>query len=127
VRDILYIDDLVDAFLLAQRGMAELRGEAFNIGGGPENTTSLIELVSRIAALHGSAPDIIGGAWRTGDQRYYVSDHAKFSAATGWRPNISAADGVARLYRWLSERHAPSPKEQSASPSLVASPLGVPA
>src|SRR3954464_14242724 len=48
VRDILFVEDLVDALLLAQEGMHSLAGRAFNIGGGPERTTSLVELVETI-------------------------------------------------------------------------------
>ena len=103
VRDILYVDDLIDAFLLAQRRMDRLRGQAFNIGGGSANTTSLIELIDRIALLHGRRPKVDYGAWRTGDQKYYVSDTAKFGRATAWRPRVTADEGVARLYHWLRQ------------------------
>ena len=44
VRDILYVDDLVRAFLLAQEHMDHVTGQAFNMGGGPTRTTSLVEL-----------------------------------------------------------------------------------
>jgi CDP-paratose 2-epimerase len=104
VRDILYVDDLVNALLLVPEQIQHLRGHAFNIGGGDANTTSLIELIHRIAALHGRTPEVMHGAWRTGDQQYYVSDHSKFTRATGWRPHVAAADGVARLYHWLIEQ-----------------------
>ncbi|HEY0729807.1 MAG TPA: NAD-dependent epimerase/dehydratase family protein, partial [Pyrinomonadaceae bacterium] len=53
VRDILFIEDLVDAFLLAQQYMQQLSGSAFNIGGGPANTISLLELLDLITELHG--------------------------------------------------------------------------
>src|SRR3954468_12919040 len=82
VRDILFVDDLVDAFLLAQANMDRLSGQAFNIGGGPGNTISLIELLDIIEEIHGRRPQILGGAWRPGDQRYYVSDIGKMKAAT---------------------------------------------
>ena len=101
VRDILFVEDLVDAFLLAQRNMDRLSGTAFNIGGGPANTTSLLELLDHIEALHGEAPDVAMQEWRTGDQRYYVSDTRRFQLATGWQPRVSAKEGVRRLYEWL--------------------------
>jgi Nucleoside-diphosphate-sugar epimerases len=103
VRDALFSEDLVDAFLLAQRHMGELSGEAFNIGGGPANTTSLCELIDLIEELHGERPKVLYDDWRPGDQRYYVSDTRKFSAATGWSPRFGVREGVARLYRWLVE------------------------
>jgi len=103
VRDILYVDDLVDAFMLAERHMDRLSGQAFNIGGGPRNVISLLGLLDRIEVLHGRRPAIEFEDWRTGDQRYYVSDTRRFQQATGWSPRISAEQGTERLYRWLRE------------------------
>jgi CDP-paratose 2-epimerase len=103
VRDVLFVEDLVNAFLLAQRRMSTISGQAFNIGGGAGNTTSLVELLALIGELHGEQPDVALQSWRTGDQRYYVSDTAKFGAATGWTPTVGVEDGVRRLYDWLQE------------------------
>jgi CDP-paratose 2-epimerase len=101
VRDVLFVEDLVDAFLLAEQRADALAGQAFNLGGGPANTTSLLELVERIGELHGSRPALRFDAWRTGDQRYYVSDTRAFAAATGWAPQYGVPEGVERLYEWL--------------------------
>jgi CDP-paratose 2-epimerase len=101
VRDVLFVDDLVDAFVLARRHVDRLAGRAFNVGGGPANTTSLLELVERIGALAGRRPDVHFDAWRTGDQKWYVSDVRAFGAATGWQPRTSVAAGLARLHDWL--------------------------
>jgi CDP-paratose 2-epimerase len=103
VRDILFAEDLVDAFLLAQANLPGLSGEAFNIGGGPGNTISLLDLLDLIERLNGERPDVRFGAWRPGDQRYYVSDTAKMRAATGWAPKVGVEEGVRRLYEWLAE------------------------
>ena len=86
VRDVLFAEDLVDAFLLAQANIHTLSGQAFNIGGGLGNTISLLELLDVIAALNGTRPDLRSKDWRPGDQRYYVSDTRRFKAATGWAP-----------------------------------------
>lgn len=101
VRDILFVEDLVDALLLCQACMSSLSGRAFNMGGGPANTVSLVELLERIGTLTGSKPAVTRAPWRTGDQRYYVSDTSAFSAATGWSPQVPATEGVARLHAWL--------------------------
>ncbi len=106
VRDVLFVDDLVDAFLQALAHLDRTSGRAFNVGGGPAHTTSLLELLDLIAVLHGERPDLAFGEWRTGDQRYYVSDTRRFQAATGWAPRVSVQAGVGRLYRWLL-RHRP--------------------
>jgi CDP-paratose 2-epimerase len=113
VRDILFVDDLVDAFLLAEQNRARLSGRAFNMGGGPANAISLLDLLDRIEELHGTRPRTARGDWRTGDQRYYVSDTRAFEQATGWRRRISAADGIGLLYDWLASR------PRAAPPALV--------
>jgi CDP-paratose 2-epimerase len=101
VRDVLFVDDLVDALLLAEQQVDALAGRAFNIGGGPANTTSLLDLVALIGRLHGTRPELRFDEWRTGDQRYYVSDTRAFQAATGWAPRHGVHAGVELLYEWL--------------------------
>jgi CDP-paratose 2-epimerase len=106
VRDILFVDDLVEAFVLAQRNIGKLAGSAFNIGGGPRNVISLLDLLDQIELLEGERPATLHEDWRTGDQRYYVSDTRRFEAATGWRPAIDAQQGIERLHRWLRQMRA---------------------
>ena len=105
VRDVLFVDDLVEAMLLALRGLREgagdLSGRAFNIGGGPQRSVSLLELLDLIAELGGERPAVRFGPWRPGDQRYYVTDTRRFRAATGWEPRVSVREGVGLLRAWL--------------------------
>jgi CDP-paratose 2-epimerase len=103
VRDVLFIDDLLDAFLLAQARLPKLSGQAFNIGGGPSQAISLLELIDLIAELHGERPAVQFAGRRPGDQRYYVSDTRRFRAATGWAPRVGVRQGVNVLYQWLIE------------------------
>ena len=105
VRDILFVEDLVNALLLAQTHMPALSGRVFNIGGGTANSTSLLEMLALIAELHGHKPVIRFAAWRPGDQKYYASDIRRFSAATGWVPRVSVRQGVEALYAWLLRNH----------------------
>ncbi len=107
VRDILFVDDLVDAFLLAQAMMPTITGLAFNVGGGPRNTISLLELLAMIEQLSGERPDVRFGAWRPGDQRYYVSNIRKIFEATGWKPTVNVRRGVERLFAWLRDNAIP--------------------
>src|SRR5688572_5225136 len=102
VRDILFIDDLVDAFLLAQQHMKKLSGNAFNIGGGPQNTISLLELLDLLGEVHGGELSVHFEDWRAADQRYYVADTKKFGGLTGWKPKVAVREGVQRLYEWLA-------------------------
>src|SRR5688500_4734008 len=103
VRDVLFVEDLVDAMSRAHAQIDRTTGQAFNIGGGPSNTTSLLELLDLIASLTGTCPAFEIEPWRPADQRYYVSNPSKFEQATGWRPRTSVHDGVQRLMEWLLE------------------------
>jgi CDP-paratose 2-epimerase len=102
VRDLLYIDDLLNAFVLARRHLTRICGQAFNIGGGPENTLSLLELADLLAEF-GVSLKIGFAPWRPGDQKYYVSDTTRFRLSTGWTPRIRIRDGIRALYDWLLE------------------------
>jgi CDP-paratose 2-epimerase len=76
VRDILFVEDLVNAFVLAQKNIDRLSGQAFNMGGGAGNTVSLLELLQLIESVSGRKPDAAFHDWRPSDQKYYVSDFA---------------------------------------------------
>jgi len=104
VRDVLFVDDLLDAMELAVANVDRLSGQAFNMGGGPDNTVSLLELLDTIGALEGSRPEVDHGRWRVGDQRWYVSDTRRFARETGWRPMVDVAQGVERLHAWVGRR-----------------------
>jgi len=101
VRDVLYVDDAVDAYLLARARIGALGGHAFNLGGGLRNTVSLLELLARFTELGFAFPQVQFAPWRPGDQRYYVSDASKFQRLTGWRPKTSVAEGLRHLQRWV--------------------------
>lgn len=103
VRDVLYVGDLVDAFLLARRNIAQLAGQPFNVGGGPQNTLSLLELVGLLNERYELQARTQFAPWRSGDQRYFVTDTSRFSGATGWQPRTSPYEGVGRLYDWLQK------------------------
>ncbi len=102
VRDALFIEDLVDALLLARCELKPASGCAFNLGGGPERAVSLVELLDLIAELDvdGRRPAVSLAARRPGDPRYYVSDCRAFQALTGWAPRVALRDGLRALYKW---------------------------
>ncbi|MFL5862402.1 MAG: NAD-dependent epimerase/dehydratase family protein, partial [Solirubrobacteraceae bacterium] len=101
VRDVLYAEDLVRALVIAEDRAGDFAGRAFNIGGGPGNAVSLLDVIAILGEVHGERPTIRHEPWRPGDQRYYVSDTSAFGAATGWQPETDVAEGVERLYAWL--------------------------
>jgi CDP-paratose 2-epimerase len=102
VRDALFAEDLVDAFLLAWKNIEKYQGEAFNMGGGPQNSISLLELLDMLENLLDRPVLTSFEEWRKGDQKYYISDITKFSKATGWKPVVSVKEGIRVLYDWLN-------------------------
>jgi CDP-paratose 2-epimerase len=119
VRDVLFVDDLLNAFELAYQHIDQISGRAFNIGGGVDNTLSLLELIEQLEGLAGRELDVAFSDWRVGDQRYYVSDTSKFSAATGWRARVAPEQGLATLSDWMSQSMAPKRMPLAASSSLT--------
>ena len=101
VRDLLFVDDLVEAVVLARDRIDEVSARAFNIGGGPENVVSLLDVLDLIAESEGRHPETAFSDDRPGDQRYYVSDTGRFANATGWRPVVGVREGVEQLHAWL--------------------------
>ncbi|MBX3192395.1 MAG: NAD-dependent epimerase/dehydratase family protein [Labilithrix sp.] len=104
VRDLLYIDDLVDAFWRVRGDIARLAGRAFNVGGGPTNTVSLLELLGYIDRMLGRAPRVGFEPARIADPRYYVSAGGALSHATGWHARTTVEEGLARLLDWLRQQ-----------------------
>jgi CDP-paratose 2-epimerase len=109
VRDLLFVDDLVDAMLLAQAQIDRLSGQAFNIGGGPRNAISLVEILDLIGDLLGERPLAGVEPWRRADQRYYVSGTRSFRRATGWIPRVNVRKGVSTLLDWLVHNRVAPP------------------
>jgi CDP-paratose 2-epimerase len=102
VRDVLFATDLVDAMLRVHADAGRLAGTAFNVGGGPDNTVSLLELLDLIEDLGCPRPDVSYADERAGDQRWYVADTSRLRAATGWRPAVGVETGIGKLHDWLA-------------------------
>ena len=105
VRDVLDVGDAVNAYVRALENIDRVAGRAFNLGGGPANAVSLLELIEEMRVATGRDIDLRFEDWRQGDQRWFVADASAARAALnlpaprGWR------DGVAHLADWLaSER-----------------------
>jgi CDP-paratose 2-epimerase len=113
VRDILFVEDLVEAMQRACEQDERVAGRAFNMGGGPANAVSLLEVVEELTRL-GSPTKVAYATERRGDQRYYVADTTRFSDATGWKPQVDAGEGIERLYRWLADEHVSGQERQRA-------------
>jgi len=109
VRDALYVEDAVAAYLAAWARIGEVAGRAFNLGGGPENAVTLLQVVDEVGAILGRAPEIGFADWRPGDQRYFVADARRVREALGLPQPVAWRDGLRRLARWaMAERRAPA-------------------
>lgn len=101
VRDLLYVTDLVRAFeKFIDSG---IKHEVFNIGGGPENTTSLLEFLSEIEKLTGKKTKLTFSHWRPSDQKVYVSDISKAKEQLNWNPQIGPREGIEKLVEWIDK------------------------
>jgi CDP-paratose 2-epimerase len=105
VRDILDVSDAVGAYVRALDRIDDVAGRAFNLGGGPDNAVSLLQLVDEIRTIVGRDIELKFEDWRQGDQRWYVSDTHSARAALGLHRPRDWRMGVSRLAEWLaSER-----------------------
>jgi CDP-paratose 2-epimerase len=109
VRDALFIDDAVAAWLAVLDNIEAVSGRVFNLGGGPRNTVSLRELIALIGALRGEPAQVDFDHWRPGDQPWYVTDIRAIGEAVGWSPKVSFPEGLARLDHWLTQRFGGEP------------------
>ncbi len=103
VRDILDVSDAVDAYVQAWRRIDEVKGRAFNLGGGADNAVSLRELLRHMGELIGREVHTEFSDWRGGDQRYFVADARAAEDALGLKPRVPWREGVANLAAWLAE------------------------
>ena len=102
VRDVLHVEDLVQAFAAGFASEEAMRGGVFNVGGGPENTLSLLELVDLVEGLSGKKADVAFEDWRSGDQKVYISDVSRAAEVLEWRPRIGPREGVSRFIDWYA-------------------------
>jgi CDP-paratose 2-epimerase len=104
VRDALHVSDAAAAWIAVLENIQSVRGRVFNLGGGPENTISLLELIEQIATMRGTAPSLRFDRWRPGDQPWYVSRFDALSSAVGWQPQVPLREGLKSLLDWLEGR-----------------------
>jgi CDP-paratose 2-epimerase len=108
VRDALFVNDAVNAWIGALDRIGETSGRVFNLGGGSANSLSLRELLQLMNELQGRCPDVRFAPSRPGDQPWYVSDINTISRTLDWTPQTSLRDGLRALQEWLRSRFASS-------------------
>jgi CDP-paratose 2-epimerase len=105
VRDVLCVYDLVRAFEAVRQNIETTRTQIYNVGGGPENTISLLELIDEIEKLAGHRMECVMDEPRVGDQLLYVTDTTKLQRHTGWRPEIGLKKTIQLLKEFWEENH----------------------
>jgi len=103
VRDALFVTDHNRAFEMLADKKNISAGKAFCLGGGAENTISLLELLDLIEKVTGKRSDISFSNWRLGDQKVFVTDNLKIKETIGWSPEISVEEGVKKLIEWTEK------------------------
>ncbi len=103
VRDVLFVDDLVECYLQAVEHIQTARGQHYNVGGGPKNTLSLLELVVLLEERLHRKMECRFSDWRPGDQRVFVCDISKARRDLGWEPRITVPEGFSKLFEWVSQ------------------------
>ena len=104
VRDILYVGDAVSAYVEAWQQIDRIKGQVFNLGGGPANAVSLHMLLDHIGDTLGCRLDVTTSDWRPGDQRWFVADTRAIDATLGLPEKLNWRTGVARLAEWLAQQ-----------------------
>ena len=104
IRDVLHVDDLLDAYDNVIARIGEVKGSIYNLGGGPENTLSVwTEFGPLLEELLGKSIPVARRDWRPGDQKVFVADIRKAAAELGWKPKVGVREGVGKLFQWVME------------------------
>jgi CDP-paratose 2-epimerase len=104
VRDILNIEDLLNAYDAAIEKIDIASGKVYNIGGGPDNVMSIwAEFGPKLEQLLGDTIEVARADWRPGDQRVFYADIRKAERELGWKPRIGVEEGIRKLFEWVKE------------------------
>ncbi|MBN2384308.1 NAD-dependent epimerase/dehydratase family protein [bacterium] len=105
VRDVLWIDDLLECYLAAADHSEQSAGKIYNIGGGPFYTLSLLELIELLKEIMTNKIRLSFADWRPGDQKVYVSQISQAETDFGWKPRTSPRQGIEQLVNWVRTHH----------------------
>ncbi len=101
MRDLLFIEDLVDLYELILERIGVASGQIYNVGGGPQNQASLLEVLQLLEGLLQKDIHPAFSDWRSGDQRVCVLDISKARRELGWYPKVGVGPGVSKLADWV--------------------------
>lgn len=103
VRDVLCVHDLVRAFEDVRANMEVTAGQVYNVGGGIDNTVSLLELIDQIEAMTGNRLEYVLDECRPGDQPVYITNYAKLYHHTGWKPKLDIRETLRSLFSFWEQ------------------------
>lgn len=103
VRDALFGSDVAELYLLELEQIDKVKGQVFNVGGGMDNTISLLEAINYLNKKDGRKLEISYKPWRPADQKIYIADITKVKKFTGWEPKTSVFDGIEQIWKQYTE------------------------
>jgi len=121
------VEDLVRAFEAVRSRMEKTSGEVYNIGGGIENSTSILETIELIEKVTGKKLHYEMERARAGDQLFYVTDFEKLRRDTAWQPRVNVRQTLENMYHWWKRNRELFPAAVVSGRPVVASRLqGIP-
>jgi CDP-paratose 2-epimerase len=102
VRDVLHVNDLLDAYDAAIEKIDVSKGQVYNMGGGKRNVMAIwAEFGPILERLLGKEIEVAREGWRPGDQRVFYADHRKATRELGWSPKIDLEEGLDLMFEWV--------------------------
>jgi len=117
VRDVLHVNDLINAMEAVRHDLPRTAGQIYNLGGGPDRSISVVEMLQLIARETGIEPILEFSDIRPGDQPLYISDTSKLTAHTGWTARQSCRDTLQSIHRFWSENRSLLATQRPSAPS----------
>lgn len=103
VRDVLHAEDMIRLYFTALSKIETVKGNVFNIGGGIDNSLSLLELFALLEKCIGKSLNFRKLSPRESDQRFFVADIGKAESLLGWKPVVKAEEGIIRMLEWAGK------------------------
>lgn len=105
VRDVLHAEDMIELYFRTAEHLDKMAGQAFNVGGGIQNSLSLLELFKILGDEINRPLDFTSGPARESDQRVFVADITRLAELIGWQPLVSAKEGVIKMLQWTESMY----------------------
>ncbi len=105
VRDVLHADDVVSLYFTSLDSIEKIKGKAFNVGGGMENSLSLLELFRTLESILEIQMDFRRLPPRESDQKIFIADINKINSLLGWKPEMTSQDGIRNMLKWINSNN----------------------